>query len=61
MKESQIDIPIYAIGGITLGDVNTLIKTGIHGVAISGIITKSDDKQELITQLNYNLYGNVIV
>jgi thiamine-phosphate pyrophosphorylase len=61
MKESQIDIPLYAIGGITLGDVNTLIKTGIHGVAISGIITKSDDKQELITQLNYNLYGNVIV
>jgi thiamine-phosphate pyrophosphorylase len=61
MKESQIEIPVYAIGGITLADVNPLMKTGIHGIAVSGIITKSDDKQELITQLNYNLYGNVIV
>jgi thiamine-phosphate pyrophosphorylase len=61
IKQSQIDIPVYAIGGITLGDVKTLIKTGIHGVAISGIITKSDDKQELITQLNEKLYGKVIV
>lgn len=61
MEQAQIEIPVYAIGGITLGDVNTLMKTGIHGVAVSGVITKSDNKQELITQLNYNLYGNVIV
>jgi thiamine-phosphate pyrophosphorylase len=61
MKKSQIDIPVYAIGGITLGDVNPLMETGIHGVAVSGIITKSNDKQELITHLNYNLYGNVTV
>ncbi|QKJ62418.1 thiamine phosphate synthase [Flavobacterium sp. M31R6] len=61
MEQAQIDVPVYAIGGITLGDVNTLIKTGIHGIAVSGIITKSDDKQELITQLNEKLYGNVIV
>lgn len=61
MKESQIDIPVYAIGGITLRDVNPLMKTGIHGIAVSGVITKSDDKQELITQLNYNLYGNVTI
>lgn len=61
MEQAQIEIPVYAIGGITLGDVNPLMKTGIHGVAVSGVITKSDNKQELITQLNYNLYGNVIV
>lgn len=61
MKQAQIEIPVYAIGGITLADVNTLMKTGIHGIAVSGIITKSDDKQELITQLNEKLYGNVTV
>lgn len=61
IKELQIDIPIYAIGGITLVDVNPLIKTGIHGIAISGIITKSENKQALITQLNEKLYGNIIV
>jgi thiamine-phosphate pyrophosphorylase len=61
MEQAQIEIPVYAIGGITLGDVNSLMKTGIHGIAVSGVITKSDNKQELITQLNYNLYGNVTI
>ena len=61
LKEAQIEIPIYAIGGIELHDTETLMKTGIHGIAVSGIITKSDEKQLLITQLNEKLYGNVIV
>lgn len=61
MKQSQIDIPVYAIGGITLGDVNPLMEIGIHGIAVSGVITKSEEKQELITQLNEKLYDKVIV
>jgi thiamine-phosphate pyrophosphorylase len=61
MNESQVNIPVYAIGGIILSDVNFLMKTGIHGIAVSGIITKSDDKQELITQLYEKLYGTIIV
>ncbi|AOW09120.1 thiamine phosphate synthase [Flavobacterium gilvum] len=61
MKQAQIETPVYAIGGITLGDVNALMNTGIHGIAVSGIITKSDDKLEIITQLNEKLYGNIIV
>jgi thiamine-phosphate pyrophosphorylase len=61
MKQSEIEIPIYAIGGIALENVDTLIKTGIHGIAVSGIITKSAQKDKLITQLNEKLYGNVIV
>ncbi|WP_281636406.1 thiamine phosphate synthase [Flavobacterium marginilacus] len=59
MKQSQIEVPVYAIGGITLEDVNNLMTTGIHGIAVSGIITKSDKKQQLITQLNEILYGSV--
>jgi thiamine-phosphate pyrophosphorylase len=61
MNQSQIEIPIYAIGGIALQDVETLITTGIHGIAVSGIITKSNQKDKLITQLNEKLYGSVIV
>jgi thiamine-phosphate pyrophosphorylase len=61
MKQSKIEIPIYAIGGITLENVDALIQTGIHGIAVSGIITKSDNKQKLITHLNEKLYGSVIV
>jgi thiamine-phosphate pyrophosphorylase len=61
MKDSQIEIPLYAIGGITLEDVENLMLTGIHGIAVSSLITKSDQKDKLITELNEKLYGNVII
>ncbi|WP_343588723.1 thiamine phosphate synthase [Flavobacterium sp.] len=61
LKKNKIEIPVYAIGGITLRDVNPLMETGIHGIAISGIITESDEKEKLIQQLNEKLYANIIV
>ena len=61
LKEQQIEKPIYAIGGILTDDVESIIKTGIHGIAVSGLITESDSKTKLITALNEKLYGNVIV
>ncbi|MFD1603819.1 thiamine phosphate synthase [Flavobacterium artemisiae] len=61
LKKAKIEIPVYAIGGITLRDVSPLMETGIHGIAVSGIITESDEKEKLIQQLNEKLYANVIV
>ncbi|AXB56453.1 thiamine phosphate synthase [Flavobacterium fluviale] len=61
LKKDKIDVPVYAIGGITLRDVNPLMETGIHGIAVSGIITESDEKEKLIQQLKEKLYANVIV
>jgi thiamine-phosphate pyrophosphorylase len=61
LKKYRIEIPIYAIGGITLKDISPLMETGIHGIAVSGMITKSDQKEKLIQQLNEKLYANVIV
>ncbi|WP_428230175.1 thiamine phosphate synthase [Flavobacterium sp.] len=61
LKSNKIEIPVYAIGGITLKDINPLMETGIHGIAVSGIITNSDQKKKLIQQLNEKLYANVIV
>ena len=37
------------------------METGIHGIAVSGIITESAEKKILIQQLNEKLYANVIV
>ena len=34
------EIPIIAIGGITIQDVPELIATGVYGIAASGTITK---------------------
>lgn len=61
MKKNKITIPVFAIGGITLKDVNPLMETGIYGIALSGLITESDEKEKLIQQLNEKLYANIIV
>ena len=59
MKIKNIQIPIYAIGGITLENVEDLMKTGIHGIAVSGLITQSENPSQLIPQLNDKLYGTI--
>ncbi|SHF72728.1 thiamine-phosphate diphosphorylase [Flavobacterium fluvii] len=59
LNDQQVEIPIYAIGGITLENVDDLMATGIHGIAVSGIITKSDQKNKLITELNEKLYVTI--
>lgn len=61
MKIENILTPIYAIGGITLENIEGLVKTGIHGIAVSGMITKSLQKEKLVQQLNDKLYANVII
>jgi len=57
LKEMGVTIPIYAIGGLELDDIEGLMKSGIHGVALSGAITHSTDKKEFISQMNKTLYG----
>lgn len=59
MKIQNIEIPIYAIGGIALENVGNLMDTGVHGIAVSGLITKSESPLQLITQLNHNLYVSI--
>ncbi|CAL2101905.1 Thiamine-phosphate synthase [Tenacibaculum sp. 190130A14a] len=41
IDELKKDIPIIAIGGITINDVTSLLATGIHGIAVSGEITQN--------------------
>lgn len=58
LKNKNIHIPVYAIGGIILEDVDQLVKTEIYGIAVSGIITNNSDKREIVEQLNFSLYAN---
>jgi len=60
LKKNKLQIPVYAIGGITLRDVGPLMETGIYGIAVSGIITESEEKEKLIQQLNEKLYANIV-
>ena len=43
MRESNISIPIVAIGGICKEDVSLLMDTGIDGIALSGSVLRADD------------------
>ncbi|TDE46999.1 thiamine phosphate synthase [Flavobacterium rhamnosiphilum] len=59
MKTKNINIPIYAIGGIVLENVESLMETGIHGIAVSSLITQSENPSQLINQLNEKLYVTI--
>ncbi|TDM00171.1 MAG: thiamine phosphate synthase [Flavobacteriaceae bacterium] len=43
--------PIYAIGGITKQDFLPLMETGIHGIAVSGLISKSSNISKTTREL----------
>jgi thiamine-phosphate pyrophosphorylase len=59
LQRQNSNIPIYAIGGIQLDDIENLIHCGIYGIAVSDLITSHPEQNELITQLNEKLYVNI--
>lgn len=52
MKEEAIDIPVLAIGGIGLEDIPSILKTGIWGIAVSGLITNAADKKVICAAID---------
>ena len=43
LKASDMTLPIVAIGGITIDDIDPLLQTGVNGIAMSGAIINADD------------------
>lgn len=43
VREADILLPIVAIGGITIDDIEPLMKTGINGIAMSAAIINAPD------------------
>jgi thiamine-phosphate pyrophosphorylase len=48
--DSNIRIPVIAIGGIKLDDIQNLLKTGLHGIAVSSAINKEEDKEKQVME-----------
>jgi thiamine-phosphate pyrophosphorylase len=57
LKKEEIKIPVYAIGGIVAEDIPALITCGLYGIAVSGLITHSANKKQLIKHLKFSLYA----
>lgn len=58
MHKAQINLPIYAIGGIAADDVSTLMQTGIYGVAVSGVISFAKNPKAVVNNINKQLILN---
>lgn len=43
LHEKSINLPVLAVGGIKIYDVEALMQTGIYGIAVSGAINFADD------------------
>ena len=55
LESRGLSIPIYAIGGIVGNDVELLKKTGIFGIAVSGMITNATNKTGLVGMIEQKL------
>ena len=43
MRTAGLIVPVVGIGGITLADVEALLGTGLHGVAVAGAIGEAEN------------------
>lgn len=55
MYEAGIDLPVVAIGGITIDDIPAIIKTGVDGIALSGTVLRAEkpaeEMKKIMTQI----------
>ena len=54
-RKENIDIPVIAIGGIVPEDITEIIETGIYGVAVSSVINKAKDKEQVVELMNLKI------
>ena len=51
LKMKDFNLPVIAIGGILEKDISPIIKTGVSGVAVSGMLTGSENINEIIERV----------
>ena len=58
IREAGVQLPVVAIGGITLEDIDDVMATGVNGVAISGAIINAENPVEYTKAILNKLYNN---
>jgi thiamine-phosphate pyrophosphorylase len=56
LQGQQINIPIIAVGGIQIADVEPLMKTGVYGIAISSAINLAIDPGKELKEIYQKIY-----
>lgn len=57
IAEANLPIPSIAIAGITLGNVDEVVRAGIHGVAVSSAVIAADNPREAAGALKRKISG----
>ncbi|MDR1140734.1 MAG: thiamine phosphate synthase [Planctomycetaceae bacterium] len=52
---AEIQIPVFAIGGITAENLDTVLATGIKRIAVSSLLLQASDPQKTATELSRRL------
>lgn len=50
-REKGISTPVVAIGGIEVADLPSIMETGLHGIAVSSLIARAANQQELVEKI----------
>lgn len=56
MQKHQIDIPVLAVGGVAVGDVEALLQTGIYGIAVSAAVNLAADPKLAFKEMYKKVY-----
>ena len=55
-KHPEIEIPVIAVGGIQLGDVEHLLATGVYGIAVSAAVNLAIDPARAFKAFYQKIY-----
>ena len=56
LEHHPITIPVIAVGGVQLNDVDALMQTGVYGIAVSSAINLSPNPGEVIKEIYRKIY-----
>jgi thiamine-phosphate pyrophosphorylase len=55
-KEATINIPVIAVGGITIADVTPIMETGIYGIAVSAAVNLAANPTNAVKDIYRLIY-----
>lgn len=56
MNKMGMNIPVIAVGGVVIDDVENLLKTGIYGIAVSAAINLAEDPGAALKEFYQKIY-----
>jgi len=56
LQRHQVDLPVIAVGGIQLADIEPLLQTGVYGIAVSAAVNLAADPGQAFKEIYRKIY-----